>query len=186
MTDAPALDTIRLILRPHRVEDHAACTALWADPAVVRHIGGVPLDSQAVWFRILRYAGMWSLLGYGMWVIEARDSGAFLGEAGLLSAQRGLPELEGVPEVGWVLGPQAWGRGIATEAMQAILDWSDAHVAAPSTRCIIDPDNAASIKVAEKLGFAMLTDTELGGKPTRVFDRPKATAGRATHPGAIA
>lgn len=185
MTDAPTLDTIRLILRPHRVEDYAACAVLWADPDVVRHIGGVPLDRQAVWFRILRYAGMWSLLGYGMWVIEERDSGAFLGEAGLLSAQRGLPELEGVPETGWVLCPQAWGRGIATEVMQAILAWSDAHVAAPSTRCIIDPGNAASIKVAEKLGFAMLTDTDLGGKPTRVFDRPKATDCRATNTGAL-
>ncbi|MBZ9647862.1 GNAT family N-acetyltransferase [Sphingobium sp. 3R8] len=174
MTDVPTLETARLVLRPHRVDDYGACRTLWADPDVVRHIGGVPLDSQAVWFRILRYAGMWPLLGYGMWVIEARDSGAFLGEAGLLSAQRGLAELEGVPEAGWVLGPQAWGRGIATEAMQAILNWSDAHLEAPSLRCIIDPGNMASIKVAEKLGFQMLTDTELGGKPTRVFDRPKA------------
>jgi RimJ/RimL family protein N-acetyltransferase len=174
MTVPPTLDTNRLILRPHRVEDYAACRALWADPDVVRHIGGIPLDSQAVWFRILRYAGMWSLLGYGMWVIEARDSGAFLGEAGLLNAERGLAELEGVPEAGWVLGPPAWGRGIATEAMQAIFAWADAHLEAPSLRCIIDPGNAASIKVAQKLGFQALTDTELGGKPTRVFDRMKA------------
>jgi RimJ/RimL family protein N-acetyltransferase len=174
MTHAPTLETIRLILRPHRIEDYAECRRLWADAGVVRHIGGMPLDSQAVWFRILRYAGMWSLLGYGMWVIEERDSGAFLGEAGLLSAERGLPELEGVPEAGWVLGPNAWGRGIATEAMQAILDWADAHLDAPSLRCIIDPDNAASIKVAKKLGFQALIDTDYGGKPTRVFDRPRA------------
>lgn len=174
MTQAPTLETIRLILRPHRVEDYANCRTLWADADVVRHIGGMPQDSQAVWFRILRYAGMWSLLGHGMWVIEERDSGAFLGEAGLLSAERGIAELEGVPEAGWVLGPQAWGRGIATEAMQAILDWADAHVAAPSLRCIIDPDNAASIHVAEKLGFQALVDTDYGGKPTRVFDRPKS------------
>lgn len=173
MTQAPTLETIRLILRPHRVEDYGNCRTLWADADVVRHIGGLPQDSQAVWFRILRYAGMWSLLGHGMWVIEERDSGAFLGEAGLLSAERGIAELEGVPEAGWVLGPQAWGRGIATEAMQAILDWADAHVAAPSLRCIIDPDNAASIHVAEKLGFHALVDTDYGGKPTRVFDRPK-------------
>jgi RimJ/RimL family protein N-acetyltransferase len=175
MTDAPILQTPRLILRPHRLDDYTACRALWVAPDVVRHIGGVPLDGQAVWFRILRYAGMWSLLGYGMWVIEERDGGAFLGEAGLLSAERGLPELEGVPEAGWVLGPQAWGRGIATEAMQAILDWADAHVEAPSLRCIINPGNDASIKVAKKLGFHALTDTELGGKPTRVFDRPRTS-----------
>lgn len=181
MTHAPTLHTLRLILRPHVVADYTACRTLWADPQVVRHIGGVALDSQTVWFRILRYAGMWSLLGYGMLVIEDRDSGAFLGEAGLLSAERSLPELAGVPEAGWVLGSQAWGRGIATEAMQAILEWADVHVEAPSIRCIIDPGNDASIKVAEKLSFQMLTDTELGGKPTRVFDRPKAPDGRATN-----
>ncbi|NWK94132.1 GNAT family N-acetyltransferase [Sphingobium lactosutens] len=174
MTHAPILETIRLILRPHRVEDYVACRKLWGDADVVRHIGGLPQDAQAVWFRLLRYGGMWPMLGYGMWVIEERDSGAFLGEAGLLSAERGLPELEGVPEAGWVLGPEAWGRGIATEAMKAILEWADAHLDSPSLRCIIDPDNLASIKVAEKLGFAPLIDTELGGKPTRVFDRPRS------------
>lgn len=176
MTVAPTLDTVRLILRPHRIADFADARGLWADPDVVRHVGGAPLDAQAVWFRILRYAGMWSLLGYGMWAIEDRDSGAFLGEAGLLSAQRGLAELEGVPEAGWVLGPQAWGRGVATEAMAAILGWADAHLDALSVRCIIDPGNAASIKVAQKLGFAALADTDLGGKPTRLFDRPKRPA----------
>lgn len=173
MIQPPILQTARLILRPHGVHDYVACRTLWASADVVRHIGGVPLDSQAVWFRILRYAGMWALLGYGMWVIEERDGGVFLGEAGLLSAERGLPELEGVPEAGWVLGPQAWGRGIATEAMQAILAWTDAHIEAPSTRCLIDPDNDSSIKVAGKLGFQTLADTQLGGKPVRVFDRPK-------------
>jgi RimJ/RimL family protein N-acetyltransferase len=172
MTQAPTLDTIRLILRPHRLDDYAACRRLWGDADVVRHVGGVPQDAQAVWFRLLRYAGMWALLGYGMWVVEDRDSGAFLGEAGLLSAQRGLPELEGVPEAGWVLGREAWGKGVATEAMQGVLDWADAHVDTPSIRCIIDPDNAASIRVADKLGFRPLTDTMLGDKPTRMFDRP--------------
>ena len=177
MLHPPTLQTDRLILRPHGVADYPACCALWANADVVRHIGGSPQDAQAVWFRLLRYAGMWSLLGYGMWAIEDRDSGAFLGEAGLLSAARGLPELDGVPEAGWVLTPAAWGRGVASEAMTAVLTWADAQVEAPSLRCIIHPDNAASIKVAEKLGFAALVDTELAGTPTRVFDRPKAVGG---------
>lgn len=173
MSQAPILQTSRLILRPHTVADYAACRRLWADADVVRFIGGAPQEAQAVWFRLLRYAGMWSLLGYGMWVIEEREGGTFLGEAGLLSAERGLPQLEGVPEAGWVLGPDAWGRGIATEAMQAVVAWADAHVDAPSLRCIIDPGNAPSIKVAEKLGFLPLVDTDLNGHPTRVFDRPR-------------
>ena len=173
MTDAPTLHTDRLTLRPHGIADYPACRALWADPQVVRHVGGVPLDAQTVWFRLLRYAGMWSLLGYGMWVIEDRATGAFLGESGLLSAERGLPELEGVPEAGWVLGPQAWGRGVASEAMGAVVRWADAHLDAPSLRCIIAPDHGASIRVAEKLDFVALVDSVLGDTPMRVFDRSR-------------
>ncbi len=171
MLHPPTLQTDRLILRPHGVADYPACCALWADADVVRHIGGSPQDAQAVWFRLLRYAGMWSLLGYGMWVMEDRATGTLIGEAGLLSAARGLPELEGVPEAGWVLGPQAWGRGLATEAMTAVLGWADAHLDAATIRCIIEPDNGASIKVAGKLGFAEFGDAMLAGKAIRLFDR---------------
>ncbi|MFZ2998129.1 GNAT family N-acetyltransferase [Sphingobium sp.] len=171
MTTAPLLHTDRLILRPHGVGDFDAACALWSDAQVVRHIGGSPQDAQAVWFRLLRYAGMWSLLGYGMWVVQDRATGAFLGEAGLLNAARGLPELDGVPEAGWVLGPQTWGRGIATEAMAAVLGWADAYLDAPAIRCIIEPDNGASIAVAGKLGFAPFADTQMEKKSVHVMER---------------
>lgn len=175
MTAPPILHTDRLVLRPHALADYPACQALWADRQVVRHIGGSPQDAQAVWFRLLRYAGMWSLLGYGMWVMEDRATGVFLGEAGLLSAARGLPELDSVPEAGWVLGRQGWGRGIATEAMAAILHWADAQLDVPAIRCIIEPDHGASIRVAEKLGFVSLGDRMLGGKPIRLFERKRVS-----------
>ncbi len=171
------IDTARLRLRRHRADDYAACRTLWGDLAVVRHIGGTPQDAQTVWFRLLRYAGSWSLLGYGNWVVEDRATGAFLGEAGLLRAERGLPELDGRPEAGWVLLPSAWGKGIASEAMAAAMHWADTHLDAPSCRCIIDPDNDGSIRVATKLGFTPMTDTQLAGKPIRVFDRPRQKAG---------
>lgn len=180
MTHAPLLQTDRLILRPHRLDDYPACKALWGDAQVVRHIGGSPQDAQAVWFRLLRYAGMWSLLGYGMWVMEARADGAFLGEAGLLSAARGLPELDGWPEAGWVLTPQAWGRGIAGEAMAAILAWADAHLDAASVRCIIENDNVASIKVARRLGFTVMADASIGGKAIGIYDRRRGTGSSHT------
>ncbi|PJG47494.1 GNAT family N-acetyltransferase [Sphingobium sp. LB126] len=173
MADAPVLETDRLILRPHRVEDFPACRLLWGDPAVVRHIGGQVQDAQAVWFRMLRYAGMWSLLGYGMWALEDRTTGAFLGEAGLLSSARGLPELEGVPEAGWVLAPAAWGGGFAVEAMQAVLHWADHHLGSPVVRCIIEPDNASSVAVAGKLGFTYLAERVLGTHPIRLFERAR-------------
>ncbi len=174
---APILTTDRLILRPHALTDFAACRTLWADPDVVRHIGGAPQDAQAVWFRILRYAGMWAMLGHGMWVIEERASGAFLGEAGLLSACRELPELEGVVEAGWVLTPGAWGRGIATEAMTAVLGWADDALAGQAVRCIIEVGNDASVAVAAKLGFAAMAQTALNGAPIQVLERRAGRSG---------
>jgi RimJ/RimL family protein N-acetyltransferase len=173
MTIAPTLHTERLTLRPHDLDDFEACCALWSDAGVVRHIGGRAQDNQAVWFRLLRYAGMWSLLGYGMWVVEDSETGAFLGEVGMLSACRGLEELEGVPEAGWVFVPAAWGRGLATQAMQAILAWADAYLEHRAIRCIIEPDNKASIRVAGKLGFARYADAWLEDDPIIVFDRPR-------------
>lgn len=174
MSNAPVLHTGRLILRAHRIEDFAACRRLWGDADVVRYIGGTPQDAQAVWFRILRYAGMWALLGHGMWAIEDRESGALLGEAGLMRAERGIALLEGVPEAGWVLAPEAWGRGIAREAMGAVLDWADVTLDAPAVRCIIEPDNVASVALAAKLGFGRMTDVDRGGKVITIFDRPRA------------
>ncbi|MET0362921.1 MAG: GNAT family N-acetyltransferase [Sphingobium sp.] len=171
MTMTPTLHTARLILRPHCTADLDACAALWGDPHVVRHIGGVPQDRQAVWYRILRYAGMWAILGHGMWAVEERATGAMIGEAGLLSAERGLQELEGVPEAGWALAPSAWGKGHATEAMGAVLDWADAALPAPAVRCIIEPGNHASITVAGKLGFTAFAEATMHGAPIGIFER---------------
>lgn len=177
MTHAPTLRSERLILRPHRRDDFPACRVLWGDPDVVRHIGGAPQDAQAVWFRILRYVGMWQLLGYGMWVVEECATGAFLGEVGLLSACRRISELERVPEIGWVLLPSAWGKGIASEAVGAVLRWADIHIDAPRTRCIIESDNVASIRVAGKQGFSCVGQSLIDGTSAGIFDRPRASGG---------
>lgn len=168
---APILQTDRLTLRAHRAGDYDALKALWGDADVVRHIGGHPQDAQTVWFRLLRYAGMWSLLGFGMWAVEDRATGAYLGDAGLMDARRGLTELDGVIEAGWAFAPAAWGRGVASEAMAAVLAWADAHRPGEAIRCIIEPGNGASIRVAERLGFRPFAEAAFGGAPIRVMER---------------
>ena len=60
---APTLETPRLALRAHRRDDFAACAAMWADPEVVRHIGGRTFSAEESWSRLLRYGGLWTLLG---------------------------------------------------------------------------------------------------------------------------
>src|SRR5438045_3039872 len=82
------VETERLRLRPHRLEDFEELAAIWADPAVVRFIGGKPLNREESWARLLRYAGHWALMGFGFWAVEERDSGEYVGDVGLARFQR--------------------------------------------------------------------------------------------------
>jgi RimJ/RimL family protein N-acetyltransferase len=166
------LDTGRLRLRAHRADDHSGCLAIWSDPDVTRYIGGQPVSSEDAWKRVLRYAGLWSLLGYGYWAIEDKTSGRYIGDVGYADFKRDmLPALDGMLECGWVLAPAAQGKGYATEALLAIMAWAQAHLAAPRMACIIAPDNLASIRVAAKAGFRRWQDTTYHGEPTVVFIR---------------
>jgi RimJ/RimL family protein N-acetyltransferase len=168
----PTLETLRLRLRGHRASDHADAAAMWADPAVVRHIGGRPFTSQETWFKILRYVGHWELLGFGYWAVEDKASGRFVGDVGLADFKRELdPPLEGTPEMGWVLAPWAHGRGYATEAVAAALAWADTTLAARRTVCLIDPPNSASLRVAEKSGYRYVRAARLGEVTTGLHER---------------
>ncbi|CAN5270163.1 GNAT family N-acetyltransferase [soil metagenome] len=171
MTEIPLIETERLLLRPHRAADFDDCLALWSDPRTVRFIGGQVQDAQTVWFRLLRYAGMWGLIGHGYWAIEERATGRYLGDGGLADMRRGIALLDGVPEIGWALKPEAAGRGLATEAVTAILRWADTVMMASVTRCIIAPDNIASLRVAQKLGYAEIARIDSHGSALLVLER---------------
>jgi RimJ/RimL family protein N-acetyltransferase len=170
------LDTERLTLHPHRLEDFADSAALWADPVVVRHIGGKPFAEEASWGRLLRYIGHWQALGFGYWVVREKASGRFLGEVGFADFKRAVePSLDGAPEMGWVLTPSAHGHGYATEAVNAALAWATQHFgAAQRTVCMIDPDNEASLKVAARCGFVEFARTSYGGAPVILLERKGA------------
>jgi RimJ/RimL family protein N-acetyltransferase len=169
---APRLETERLVLRETRASDFEASAKLWADERVVRHIGGKPRTPSESWTGMLRFPGLWALLGYGYWTLETK-TGDFVGQVGLADFKRDLCiDIDGVPEGGWVLSPDHHGQGYATEAMTAVLAWADVHLDAPRTCCLIDPDNAASIRVAEKLGYGDPVTGKLGDHDTLVFWRP--------------
>src|SRR5689334_24822940 len=127
----PTLQTTRLTLRGHTLADFADSAALWSDPAVTRFITGRPATPEEVWTRFLRYVGHWTLLGFGYWVLHDRESGRFVGEVGFADYHRALsPPLNGMPEIGWVLATWAHGRGLATEAVRAVVAWGDARFGA--------------------------------------------------------
>jgi len=136
-------------------EDYAEA---WADPRMTAFIGGEPRSRNVSWGKMLQGIGMWTLFGYGYWSFVERASGRFVGNGGLAQFERGIPELTGFPEAGWAFAPEAWGKGYATEAMAAILDWADTQ-ALGEIRCIIDRGNLASHNVAGKLGFAKCAES---------------------------
>ncbi|HVK73496.1 MAG TPA: GNAT family N-acetyltransferase [Kofleriaceae bacterium] len=172
--DIPSLATDRLTLRGHRIEDYDECVALWGDAVVTRYIGGRPFTAEEVWARVLRYVGHWALLGFGYWVVRERATGRLVGEVGFADFHRDIvPSFEGRPEAGWVLAPWAHGKGCATEAVGAVLAWGDAHLKSDRTVCLIDPDNLASIRVAEKVGYRELARTTYKGDPSIVFERQR-------------
>lgn len=173
MSKAPVLLTARLRLRAHQRDDYAACRALWQHPETIRFIGATAQSDQEVWFRLLRYGGMWPMQGFGFWVFEDRATGEFLGEGGLMDAMRDVQGLQGIPEAGWALVPQAGGKGIATEAMSAVLGWADAQLPAARTGCIIDPENAASLRVAAKLGYVEAGRPDFRGEPVVLLHRER-------------
>ncbi len=176
MRSVERIQTDRLTLRAHTLLDFDALHAMWSESAVYRHIIGRPSTREESWNRLLRYSGHWALLGYGYWVAEERATGAYLGEMGFADYQRDIdPPLDGRPEMGWALKTDVHGKGYATEALQAIAAWGDAHFAGKETSAIIAPENAASIRLAEKIGFVKKLETTYKGGPALVFHRaPKS------------
>ena len=169
---APVLETARLLLRPHRPDDLDAQAKAMGDPEVVRHLGGTPFSREDTWRRLLCAPGLWNLLGYGYWVVAARDDGRYLGQLGFADFKREMtPAIEGRPEMGWIFTPAAQGQGYATEAGLAALAWADEVLQAPEITAIIDAANIASIRVAEKCGFNENEPATYRGEPILLFRR---------------
>ncbi len=166
------IDTDRLTLRLHTPCDLDDCTAMWADPDVVRLLSGKPSTREETWSRLLRYAGNWALMDFGYWVVREKASNRFVGEVGLSEFRREIvPSFEGSAESGWALAFDAQGKGYATEAVRAALAWYAATFGPLRTVCIINPENAASIRVAEKCGYRERILTQYRGNPVLLFER---------------
>lgn len=171
---APRLETDRLILRAHTLDDLDDCEEMWSDEAVVRHISGKAYNPEEVWGRMLKYRGHWPLMGYGFWMLEAKDSGRFLGEAGFMDFHREIePSIEGEPEIGWALAVWAQGRGVATEVVKHLTEWSDENLDSERTVCMITPENTPSIRLAEKCGYKEFAKSFYREEPVFLFERPR-------------
>jgi RimJ/RimL family protein N-acetyltransferase len=142
----PRLETPRLVLREWRAGDFDTLAEFYADPEVMKFLGGT-MERNDAWRSLAGAIGHWSLRGYGTWAVERKSDGALVGRVGLINPE-GWPGLE----LGWTLGRPYWGQGFASEAAAVALGY--AFTTQPVERMIscIDPENEASQAVAERIG----------------------------------
>jgi RimJ/RimL family protein N-acetyltransferase len=158
-------------MRAHSVDDFEALKAIWSEEVVTHYIGGKPMRPDECWTRLLRYRGLWPLLGYGYWAVEEKASGRFIGDVGFADFHRMIePPIRGIPEMGWVLAPEVHGKGYASEATKAALQWLDAQRPGRSV-CIVDPGNAPSLRIAAKNGFREYARTIFLGDEAILLER---------------
>jgi RimJ/RimL family protein N-acetyltransferase len=159
-------------MRPPGEGDLDDLVAFHDDPLVRKVFGPATSDEVAEWIAIARRD--WDVRGHGRVVLRDPDAGTFLGRSG----QRHWPQF-GEIEVGWSLTAAGRGRGLATEAGRAWIDWGFRELDAPYFTANIDPDNAASIAVAERLGMAPLREDTLDGEPVIVHAVRRDQAAKA-------
>jgi RimJ/RimL family protein N-acetyltransferase len=171
--EAPRIETERLILRPWRKDDFRPYHAILQQPEVHRHFGPQPMAAEECWRRLMASVGGWQLNGFGTWAVEARSNGRLVGNVGLFTAWRDLePEFGEEPEMGWIMATETHGLGLASEACVAALDWAQASLDPTPIWAIIAPANVPSMKLAERLGFERIHETQYHGDPTVVLRRP--------------
>ncbi|HXC53793.1 MAG TPA: GNAT family N-acetyltransferase [Rhizomicrobium sp.] len=170
---APRLETGRLVLRAITPADFPAFAAMSADPVVRRFSGdGKPRSEEESWSSFIMIAGHWQMTGYGSWAIAEKAGGSFIGEVGFMDRKRDRgPGLAGVPEMGWGLIPTVFGKGYATEAVNAALVWGRGRFGPARVIALTTADNTASIRVAEKCGFREFHRGLSAGRPRVFFDR---------------
>jgi RimJ/RimL family protein N-acetyltransferase len=176
----PEIETARLRLRSFRASDLERQAAIMADREVVRFLGGHPFSREDSWRRILATPGLWQMLGYGYWAVERRDNGQLIGQIGFADFKRAMtPSIEGIPEMGWIFAPDAQGQGFAGEAAMAALAWGDRHLPGDEIVAIIEPGNAASVRVAERAGFTDSGEARYRDEIILLFRRPIPARGEA-------
>jgi RimJ/RimL family protein N-acetyltransferase len=161
------IETDRLLLRPLTVADLDEIDALNAAPDVVSTMGVVGRATARE--RLERNEREWRDRGYGLMAVTDRATGRFLGRSGL----KYWPQFNET-EVGWVLHPDSWGHGFATEAGRACLDWGFRTLDVPYLIAMIRHDNHRSIRVAERLSMRPLRADLLLGIPVVVYGIDRA------------
>jgi RimJ/RimL family protein N-acetyltransferase len=168
---ATSLETSRLLLRRWRSEDLDGFAAVNAQPEVMRYIhDGRTLDRAATAERLAAYQGHWDEHGFGLYAVEVKKTGELAGFTGL-AVPTFLPEILPAVEIGWRFGRAYWGRGLATEAAQAVVAQARAELRLRRLVSIHVVGNEASTRVMVKLGMLLERETVQPdtGREVRVY-----------------
>ena len=147
------LETKRLLLRRQFLSDLDDLWALYCDPEITKYIPDAPRSREEAKEEL-----EWHMNGHpqypelGLWATLHKETGEFIGRCGLLPwTIEGQREVE----VAYTIAREFWGQGLATEAAQGILNYGFEKLNLRRLICLIDPDNIASQRVAEKMGMSL-------------------------------
>ena len=160
------IETERLLVRPFAPEpDARAMAEIYCDPEVMRFIpGGALPDVAAVVALLETYVDAQRDRGFSSWAVVERATGLLVGDAGF-----GVFEATGDVELGYTVVRSRWGRGYATEAAEACLRAGLAHLHAPRIVAVVDAENDASMRVAERIGMERVETIEAHGRRHVLF-----------------
>ena len=165
------LVTDRTVLRRWRDDDLDAFAEITAQPEVMRYIrDGRVLDRSGTAERIEAFQRHWEEHGFGLFALVLRETGELAGFTGL-AVPTFLPEVMPAVEIGWRLGKRHWGRGLATEAARAVVEYARTEVGLKCLVSIHQVGNDASARVMIKLGMSLERETvePTHGRPVRVY-----------------
>jgi RimJ/RimL family protein N-acetyltransferase len=169
MIEIPRLTTDRLLMRGFKPDDFEAYAEMMGDADVSRHLmDGRPLSRAEAWRQMAMFIGHWELRGFGLWAVEERATGRFIGRIGCLMPE-GFPAFE----IAYTLTRSAWGKGYAREGAAAALGYARNTLKRTEIASIIRPANAPSIRVAESLGAVAGETVEFFNAPSVIYWYPK-------------
>jgi RimJ/RimL family protein N-acetyltransferase len=144
--------------------DFEQYAAIHMDPEVTRYTVRSQLDRYASWKHMASIVGHWHLKGFGMWGVFETATDRLVGRVGFHQ-----PDPWPGFELGWTLGREFWGRGYATEAAQRALDYAFEEMGRDHVISLIDPENAGSIAVAERIGEKLEGETSVDGHRLLIY-----------------
>lgn len=168
----PILTTARLELHQPQAADLPGITALVEPAAVRRFLGNREVSLADEFARVMRNAGSWALYGYGNFVVRERGAAAVVGICGVFHTWRGFGQgFDDACEAGWIFAEPVWGRGYASEAAGAALDWFDRMHGPQAVVAMIERGNDASLAVAARLGFVAYGEQDFDGSTVILLRR---------------